>query len=621
MTMNQTRLDFTENRTLDDKGCDQLPARLCSDGFLFMDTEHKGLGRTAQACGVSLVDEMDGAWYWPFAHAEGSQLQANNVRNFLKDNLRDRDIVFRFAKNDLEVLRRWGLDLEALGVRPHEVQHMDALLDDRIYINGKRRSFHLDDMMQNRLGRGKVKLPFKPETIWQQPPELVAAYAREDARGVRDLYFSFLPDIQKQDLQQVLELEDSLIYATLAMERTGCLIDVEKLERWVLEVKEAYVARVMEIYRRTGLRVNPNSADMAKLFRHEGVRHSGFSTSEGAESFSDEALETWAGEWQGVGKERRFVVTNSTIQLAREARQLDSLRTKYLSKYLNGHLGGVLYYQLHQLASDDGGTITGRYASSGIQVDGQDKGCNIQQVKKPDKQEPVTKPWIIRDLFIPPRGRYFLDSDASQIEFRLMVHYTRSERLIKAYRENPNHDFHQLVTDEILHNCMSRTLAKNFNFMKVYGGGVGKIMKMTGLDEVEANKMDLEYKRMFPEAGRLLDEATQTAEQRSWVKTFLGRRRRYYKGDRFYSALNSVLQGTAADLMKLALRFLYKERAALGLTLRATVHDEIIGDVDTPTSANLVHEALMIQQLPLRVPITWNTELGESWYRCHPREL
>jgi DNA polymerase-1 len=593
-----------------------------------MDTEHKGLGREAQAIGVSLADRLGNAWYWPFGHACGQQHEASVVRQFLKDHLVNRDIVFRAAKNDIEVLRRWGLDLEAMSVRPHEVQHADALLDDRIYITndaGKRvrRSFSLDGMMLRYLGRQKVKLDFHPDTIWRQPPSKITEYAREDARGVRDLWNYFLPKIKKQELDAVLKLEDELIYCTLAMERVGSILDLEKLERWDHEIKEKYVSHIMEIHRRTGLRVNPNSDDVAKLFRHEGIKHTGYFTDSvpPAESFTDEALEAWAGEWVGVGKDRHFEIRNINIQLVREARQLDSLRTKYTSKYLNGHIGGILYYQLHQLASDEGGTITGRYASSGIEVGGQRMGGNIQQVTKPDKQDPITEPWIIRDLFIPPRGRYYLDADASQIEFRLMVHYTKSERLIKMYQENPNQDFHQMVTDDILHNIMSRTLAKNFNFMKVYGGGLRKVMKMTGLDEIEAAKMDEEYKRMFPESGDLLDFATKTAEKRGWVKTYLGRRRRYYEGDRYYSALNSVLQGTAADLMKLALLAQYNERKRLDLILRATVHDESIGDVGSPEDAVKVNHLLNEQRLPLRVPITWETGIGKSWYTCSKKGI
>jgi DNA polymerase-1 len=604
MTMNQASLTFAPPSSNRSAAPDRLPDQL--GDWPSLDVEHRGLGREAVAAGISVADER-GEWYLPFGHAEGRQHDPAKVRAWAKEHLADKDVIFRAAKNDIEVLRRWGLDLEELNVRPHETQHAAALLDDH------RRTFTLDALMYDRLGRRKLELPFAAKTIWQQPPELVADYARADARGTRDLWFSYVPDIEREELEKVLALEDDLIYSSLSMERTGTPLDMPKLERWDREILDEENTRSLDLFRRTGLRVNPNSGpEMVKLFKKLGLDHSGYTTEKGKESFPDDVLELFAGEWVGVGKDRRFQVTCPEVQLAREIRQLSSLRSKYTQKYLNGAIDGTLYYQLHQLRADEGGTITGRYASSGIEVAGTRMGGNIQQVKKPEKQEEITRRWIIRELFLPARGAMFLDADASQIEFRLMVHYANSARLIKAYKDNPDQDFHQLVTDLVLQNCMSRTLAKNFNFMKVYGGGVGKVMLMTGLDEVSATDMDRKYKRMFPEAGRLLNVATKTAERRGYVKTFLNRRRRYVPGDRYYSALNSVLQGTAADLMKLAILQLYRECRKI-LRLRATVHDEVIGDVQTKKDAKIVAEVLNQQRLPIRVPITWEVGTGKNW--------
>jgi DNA polymerase-1 len=593
--------------------CDQLPSQLSPDGYLFMDTEHRGLGREAQACGVSLCDEQDGCWYWPFGHAEGTQLEPNNVRNFLRDKLRGRDLVFRAAKNDLEVMRRWGLDLEKLGVRPHEVQHAAALLDD------KRRHFDLETLMQDELGRGKVKLPFSPETIWEQPPHLVAEYAREDARGTRDLWQKYIPSINKNGLDKVLKLEDELIYCVLSMERAGILLDIPLLEQWDREILDEYNKRIWKLYELTGVRVNPNSGDdLSRLFKKLDLPI--YYTAKNNPNFDEKILEEAAGEWTGRGA-RHFQVKNVAVQLAREARQLDSLRTKYTMKYLRGNLGGIIYYQLHQLRADEGGTITGRFASSGIQVNGVKMGCNIQQVTKPSKQDTITLPWIVRQLFLPPRGRLFLDADASQIEFRLFAHYSNvpaphSTRLIEAYNANPNIDFHQLVTDNILKGAMARVFAKNWNFRKLYGGGVAKSMAMTGLEFEECERMDREYDDLFPEASRVLRYCSDIAERRRYVKTFLGRRRRFGMEDtRFYSALNCILQGGAAELMKLKLLRLYNERKTLDLTLRATVHDEAIGDLSPdPVFLQRVKECFNEQEWPLRVPITWEVDTGQNWY-------
>jgi len=372
------------------------------------------------------------------------------------------------------------------------------------------------------------------------------------------------------------------------MEREGAWLDVPKLERWIHEIESARVDRILEIHRRTGVRVNPNSAQtMRKLFNHLNV--------ELPDSFDEEHLKCI----KGIPE----------IQMALEARQLASLLSKYCIKYRNAmEPGGRLRYQLHQLRADEGGTITGRYASSKI---------NIQQVMKPDKQEPCTKLWVIRELFIPARDSYaYLSADASQIEFRLLAHYTKyigSTRLIKAYQNNPDTDFHQLVTTDVLHNIMSRTFAKNVNFCKVYGGGADKVAMMTGRSVAEAEEMVATYDKLFPEAKKILNKMTHLAEKRGFVKTFLGRRRRFVSGDRFYSALNCVLQGTAADLMKLALLELYNERKTVQYVQRATVHDETDGDAMTDKSQKLVNELLAEQRLKLDVPITWSVGTGKNW--------
>src|SRR5260370_32766154 len=96
--------------------------------------------------------------------------------------------------------------------------------------------FTVEGLLLDRLGRGKVELPFPAHTIWEQPPERVADYARGDARGTRDLWFSYAADIEKENLGQVLELEDDLIYSTMAMERNGIALDMPKLERWDREI-------------------------------------------------------------------------------------------------------------------------------------------------------------------------------------------------------------------------------------------------------------------------------------------------------------------------------------------------------------------------------------------------
>jgi DNA polymerase I len=563
-----------------DRGYDPLPDLPAGAGVA-LDTETTGLEVRQGARAFCLsVATGDDEWCVPWN---------DRAAAWARDQLAGRDVVLANAKFDLGMLRADGLDLEALGVRPHEVAHPAALLDD------SRRHFGLHELASDRLGVGKVVLP--PGPVHELPIAVVAPYARRDARLTYDLYQSYQQDIDKEGLRRVLTLEDDLIYCTLSMEEVGCPLDMRKLEKWVAQVERARVERLLELWRLTGLRVNPTSGpDLVKLRAHIGMSHSGHTTAGGAESFTEEVIEEYA-------------ETSREFRLALEARQLASFLSKYLIKYRDAvDARGVLRYRLHQLRADEGGTITGRYASSHV---------NIQQVTKYDKQAEVLKPWRLRDLFVPERGKLFLDADMSQVEFRLFAHYAdvpppHSTRLAEEYRKDPDLDFHKVV---MAWTGLIRSYAKNVNFAKLYGAQADKIAWMCGIKVSEAEALVKKYDAKFPEASRLMRYCERLAKRRGYVRTLLGRRRRYHEGDRHYSALNSVLQGGAADLHKLALLALYNELKK-EFRLRATVHDEVIGDVASKRVAAQVAELLNEQRFALKVPVLWQLTTGRSWGEC-----
>lgn len=561
-----------------ERGYDRLPEQL-PPGPIAADFETTGLDRRAGArpFGLAIANATE-EWFvrWD-----------DRTIEWCLDQLAERDLLFAEAKFDIGMAMADGVSFEDMGIKPHDVQHPAALLDDR------RRKFGLDILAKDRLGRSKLELPGPPHEL---PVALVAPYARQDARLTYDLWQSYQPDIEQEGMEKVLELEDSLIYCTLSMEEAGTPLDIPKLEKWTRQVEQARVERLFEIHRRTGLRINPTSGpDLSKLFRYLQIPHTGHTTDGGSESFTEPILE-------------EYVESFPEIKLALEARQLASFLSKYLVKYREAvDSKGILRYRLHQLRADEGGTITGRYASSKV---------NIQQVMKPDKQAQVLAQWILRELMIPDKGSYgMLDSDMSQVEYRLFAHYAdvprpHSGRLAEAYRKNPKTDFHELVMGW---TGLIRSLAKNVNFAKLYGAQEDKIALMCGVSVEDAEDLVAKYDKEFPEAGRLLKYCERLAKRRGYIKTFMGRRRYYNEGDRFYSALNTVLQGTAAELMKLKLRRLYQERRTTGYMVRATVHDEHYGDMGKKNTKKLVDEVHAVQELPLKVPILWSTGTGKNW--------
>lgn len=564
---------------------------------LIVDVETTGLDVWGNdvPVGIGVMARADKRrWYLPFGHEGGGNLDEELIRRWAKTELRDVHVTNLNVKFDAHMLYKWGVDLEAQGCELHELQHQAGLLDEHRF------SFKLNALAKDGLNKEKIEITGKVP-IHELPSYAVGEYNETDLALVDELIDLYEPQLKRDQLERVLELEDSLLFCVMSMERTGARLNVEKLRRWIDEIQLAYQEHILKIWRETYLRINPDSPqDMRKLYDYLDL-HYGL-TEAGNPSFSKEALA--ANE-------------HPLVKMAFQARQLASMNNKFLRKYLKAQRNGILRYNLHQLRNDEYGTITGRFSSSNV---------NIQQVMKPDKQPPVTYPWILRELFIPEPDRLWFSADASQIEFRLFAHYAESTRLIKAYNENPWVDFHQMVTDMI---CTvvpeyKRVYAKNFNFMKIYGGGRDKAARMLGKTRDETDPLIDAYDDEFPEARRLLLKASRLAEQRRYVKTFLGRRRRYHleHDNRYYSALNAIIQGTAADVMKQKLVEVYRERKTLGITaLRFPVHDELDGDVDVADRRSQISNFLNEQSFKFRVPIMWDVELSEDW-RCNwePKE-
>jgi DNA polymerase I-like protein with 3'-5' exonuclease and polymerase domains len=315
----------------------------------------------------------------------------------------------------------------------------------------------------------------------------------------------------------------------------------------------------------------------------------------------------------------RFAAKDHVVKMAREAAHLSDLRSKYICAYLDAVGGdGIMRYGLHQLRNDDGGTVSGRYSSSAMTRDAR-SGINVQQVMAISKQKRLHgDKYLIRELYIPALGHLLLAADAKQIEFRIFVHLSRSERLVKQYRDNPETDFHLMVAEMVqrLRPDFDRKRVKNLNFEQLYGGGMAKTAEMLGCTEQEARRFVSSYDRAFPEARKLLKEASRVAESRGYVKTLMGRRTRFPDKKRLHKALNGAIQGGAADVNKVKVAELYEVRKSLGLTLRMTVHDEVVGDVPDQEAARKVAEVLDQQSLSLLVPILWDTKTGANWAVC-----
>lgn len=611
----------------------ELP-NLSSVNRIALDTETTGLKIWKNDVPVGLSVAADGAgWYIPFAHESGFNFDIDKVREWAKDNLANKDIEMMNAKFDFNMLLKVGIDLESTNNRLHDIQHAAALLHPTW------QQFNLNRQALM-IGKKKVELEgdLKKFPIHQRNSAAIAPYASYDALLTLELADYWRSEISKAGMEKVLDVEDRLIYCTAAMERNGAIIDVDRLVVWQTKVRAKIIKNLMELYRQTGMRVEPTKpTSLARLFHVLKIKYP--TTELGSPSFKGEFLKKH--------------LNNPIISLCWNTIQLESLDSKYLSKYLKAvDSNNRIRYALNQLRADNDsegalkGTITGRFSSSGggKAID----GINVQQVFDDERQEKIeaVAEYPIRDLFIPENGLW-LTADAKQIEFRLFAHFTeialKSKRLTDAYREDPNIDFHDFVGKNIMYKGQEFTPAlrkrtKNLNFGKLYGLGVRKLSKIyLNVSEEEGKEISDHYNSEFPEAREMMNYVIDLAkgrntgkpDNRGYIRTMLGRLRvltdqdiRYNSATQkedlpYYLLLNALIQGTAADVMKINLLNLYDTKDETGITPRFTVHDEVDGDIPNVESARKVKEVLEQPAFDkLKTPILWEVAVGPTWAQC-----
>jgi DNA polymerase-1 len=587
--------------------------------------------------------------YTGVRHTEGNATDPATLMRFLND-LRNVHIDNAQTKFDMHISRENGADLcDRRGNTFGDVQHRIALLDDNRFL------FNLDLIAKDFLGadRGKVVLPFDKGRMAEVPAWMVDPYAVEDVVLVGDLVRATDPLIAAEDLGPVLTLEQQILPVVVEMEKNGAFLNLELLEQWQQRARADYEAKMWNVRRLTGIELESPDArkNLAKVFERCGVPAEIWHKPDtGNPTFTEDVL-------------KRSAKYHQAIQDVLDAGQLADLLSKYLDKYANTvrRSDGWIRFNLHQLrnSKEDGegdgrGAVSGRFSSAGDEHG----GFNVQQVVSADKQ--TARGWctdyVIRTLFLPgsPEERArekapkWLAADAKQIEYRIFGAISGARAILDAYANDPETDYHDVV-QIMLRRAMpdiQRKATKITNFCKLFGAAELKFAWTLGtINDYEFDVLDKKYKGVrnkarllrdveakvceglakalavydaydqeFPDAARMVKLAKDTAKSRGYVKTMYGRRARFgHKNHRVHSALNRVVQGTAADINKLMLVDVYNHREELGLKLRFTVHDELDCDMHPDANVPRIEEFFNIQRLELKVPILWDVGVGTSW--------
>lgn len=569
--------------------------------------------------------------YYPFRHRNCSdQLDPAVALRWLQTELKHKRITNASTRFEVHTARAMGADLVAQGCTFSDVMHYAALLDDH------RKRFALNELAKDYLQREKEGMDLDPTRMADYEPWIVARRAEGDVETVAELKAAMWPLLDAQDLQRVRALEDSIIPVVCEMEKNGAPLNVELLAQMTRDSEAHYHTLIKEIAHEAGFNFDDTDASWIRLFERYKIPLVFKKKKDSQElsdkpTFKDAVLEP---------------IDHPVIKKARFAAQLDSLRSKIFKPYTeNVGSDGILRVEYHQLRIDDEhgqrGTVSGRFSAP-----------YVQQVPNHDNHfEIFGDTYYPRELYIPGSGLFFA-GDAAQIEYRIFASRAQNPRVLQAYRDDPRLSFHKYMWPKITayRSDFSYTNMKSFNFMRIYGGGIVKTAVMMHMiteaegDEIEqmkaqrtsqklaqAREIEEIYGREMPEAKPLMKKAMHLAmaqcnkfcnradelhtrfKHRGYVKTVLGRRSRFPTDYKIHKALNAIIQGSAADIMKTKLVELFAQRKALNFTMRMTVHDEVTGDVADVESAAKINELLNVQSLPMDVPILWQSGTGKNW--------
>ena len=580
-----------------------------SDLFAF-DTETTSLDyMQAVIVGVSFATEPGKAAYVPCGHdypGAPDQLSRETVLNSLKKLLEDPDQkkVGQNLKYDKNVLANHDIELngiefdtmlESYVLDSTATRHnMDALALKYLGIN----TIHFEEIA----GKGKKQLTFNQIGL-----EEAAPYAAEDADITLRLHEKLWPKFKEQkDPQFVLEkIEIPLVPILSRIERNGVKIDREMLRKQSQELATRMLEIEQQAYEDAGEPFNMNSPKQiqAILFEKKELPITS-KTPKGQPSTAENVLQELAADYLLP----RLILENRSLS------KLKSTYTDKLPLQINEKTGRI-HTSYHQAVA-----ATGRLSSS---------DPNLQNI--PIRTEEGRR---IRQAFIAPEGYKLMASDYSQIELRIMAHLSGDERLREAFTNGE--DIHKATAAEVFGVDLSevendqRRAAKAINFGLIYGMSAFGLAKQLDVSRGEAQEYIELYFTRYPSVKRFMDETRILAHEQGYVETVFGRRlylpeinsrngqRRQY-AER--TAINAPMQGTAADIIKLAMidvdQWLSESKVDARIIMQ--VHDELVLEVAEKEVDQVKEklEAIMTSAAELNVPLVVDTGVGDDWDEAH----
>lgn len=572
--------------------------------ILSLDTETTSTDAIdAELVGLSFAVEEFSAFYVP---VPAGREEAQKIVNIFKP-LYENPSIMKIGQNikyDLEVLARYGVTLEG--------EMFDTMIAH--YLLQPELRHNMDYMAETCLGYQTIHIDRligpkgkKQKSMRDLPPEEVCEYAAEDADVTLRLRNMLGPKLAEAGVQQLFrEVEMPLVRVLAGMEMSGVRIDTASLKETSAMLTQRISSIETEIYRLAGEEFNIASPRQVGeiLFGKMKITEKPKKTKTGQYVTSEEVLQQLRGKSEIVGK----------ILEHRGLKKLLGTYVDALPKLINPRTGHI-HTSFNQTV-----TATGRLSSS-------DPNLQNIPVRGEDGKE-------IRRAFIPEEGCLFFSADYSQIELRVMAHLSGDGNMLEAFREG--HDIHAATAAKIYKEDISavtrdqRTRAKRANFGIIYGITVFGLAERLDISRAEATQLIDGYFATFPKVAEYMERARQTAREQGYVETFFHRRRYLpditshnatVRGFAERNAVNAPIQGSAADIIKVAMVRIWQRFRAEGIRSKMIlqVHDELNFSV-LPEEKEQV-ERIVIEEMqhayPLDVPLTADCGWGANWLEAH----